>query len=91
MLTTAEKWLLVLLSLVVICLLGLATLSITASGKIDYCYIETMRYINPVQGDVVSYSLHGHRNWRPDRMIVDALPSLEVAKTKAEIAGCELR
>ena len=81
--------------IVVVGLLGLGLYpiikTVSADGKIEYCYVNTDRHPVVNQPDVVIYSLWGFRPWRSDRRISPNLKNLEEVKTAAETYGCTLR
>lgn len=72
-------------------LFTLLGLSIFSSGKTDYCYVRTYSYANPLQQNVIVYTLVGHVPWRPDRDIANNLKSLEEVKQHATLIDCQIR
>jgi len=86
------------IAMALVIVLGLASLvgipifkSITADGKVEYCYVENERTQVPNQPDVVLYQLYGFRPWRSDRRLAVNLPSLEAAKVEADRIGCPMK
>lgn len=69
-------------------LIGLGTFaafkSMTASGKVDYCYTQAYGWSHTEQ------MLRAHRDWREDRNL-GTFPSIESAAEAAKKYGCELK
>lgn len=57
--------------------------SLSADGKVTYCYVESTRY----EG-VLVYHLYGFRPWRPDRSI-GTYSSLNDVNSAVQLVQCE--
>ena len=66
--------------------LYMAYRSISASGQIEYCYVEMWsphNYVSP------QFQSVGFREWRTDRSL-GVYPTAEEAKRQSDILGCKI-
>lgn len=76
---------------IIVGLLYITSMAIMASGRMEYCYLDSEVFHNPSAQNVVIYKLWGFRPWRPDRLVSQNISTLEDAKAKAEAAGCQIK